>query len=355
MTKILRITFLLLFVVTISSITGCAQLSYYTQAAQGQLGIAVSAKPVDTWLSDPTVAAEVKHKLRRTSEIRRFAVRELGLPDNGSYAKYADIKRPFVMWNVVATPELSLKPLQWCFPVAGCVEYRGFYDKVEASRFAEELRLKGYEVCVSGVPAYSTLGWFDDPILSTFISYPEPEVARILFHELAHQVAYAPGDTQFNEGFATTVETIGVQRWLDLNGDEISRAQYEQHRQRKREFILLLVKYKKQLSALYESSTTDLEKRSKKAQVMSSLLQSYQLTKQERWNGYTGYDHWFNEPVTNAHLALIAIYEDLVPAFQSLYERSGSLPRFYAKVTELSKYDKAKRHKYLAELSLLSD
>jgi predicted aminopeptidase len=287
--------------------------------------------------------------------MRQFAVRELSLPDNGSYAKYANIKRPFVMWNVVATPELSLKPLQWCFPIAGCVEYKGFYDKTKASKFAEELRSKGYEVRVSGVPAYSTLGWFDDPILSTFITYPEPEVARILFHELAHQVAYAPGDTQFNEGFATTVEAIGVQRWLDHNGDETTRAQFEEHRRRKREFVLLLVNYKKQLSAVYESNTTDIEKRSKKAQVMSSLLQSYQLMKREHWNGYTGYDNWFNEPVTNAHLALIAIYEDLVPAFQSLYERSGSLPRFYTKVTELSKYDKAKRHQYLADLLLPSD
>lgn len=345
-------TIRLLIVAFTLGISGCAQVSYYTQAAQGQLRLANSAKPVDTWLSDPAVSAETKHRLQRAVAIRRFAVDELSLPDNGSYSKYADIKRPYVMWNVVATPELSLKPIQWCFPIAGCVEYKGYYNKEAAHQFARELRAMGYEVRVSGVPAYSTLGWFNDPLLSSFITYPEVEVARMLFHELAHQVAYAPGDTQFNEGFATAVETIGVQRWLNFTGDEETRRNYEEYRKRKRDFLLLLANHRNQLRVVYESNISDAEKRVKKTAVMSSLQQTYNQIKQERWNGYAGYDNWFNEPLTNAHLALVALYEDLAPAFQSLYEHSGSLPQFYAEVKVLSKYDKAKRHQALAALPL---
>jgi hypothetical protein len=330
--------------------TGCAQLSYYAQATQGQLGLVASAKPIDQWLADPNVSDQLKQRLTRTQQIRKFAVQELELPDNGSYTKYADLNRPYVVWNVIATPELSMKPVQWCFPIAGCVDYRGYYRKEDAQRFANDLRSQGYEVRVSGVPAYSTLGWFDDPVLSTFIAYPEAEVARMLFHELAHQVAYAPGDTPFNESFATTVESIGVEQWLDKHGNPDSRERYREFRQRKRDFIDLLTQHRLRLEEVFASDITEDEKRDQKALVITSLKQAYHQIRDEKWGGYSGYDQWFNEPITNAHFVLVATYEELVPAFQALHAKSGSMKKFYANVQAMAKQDKARRRERLALL-----
>ena len=330
--------------------TGCAQLSYYAQATQGQLGLVASAKPIDQWLADPNVSDQLKQRLTRTQQIRKFAVQELELPDNGSYTKYADLNRPYVVWNVIATPELSMKPVQWCFPIAGCVDYRGYYRKEDAQRFANDLRSQGYEVRISGVPAYSTLGWFDDPVLSTFIAYPEAEVARMLFHELAHQVAYAPGDTPFNESFATTVESIGVEQWLDKHGNPDSRERYREFRQRKRDFIDLLTQHRLRLEEVFASDISDDEKRNQKALVITSLEQAYHQIKDEKWGGYSGYDQWFNEPITNAHFVLVATYEELVPAFQALHAKSGSLKKFYANVQAMAKQDKVRRREQLARL-----
>ena len=330
--------------------TGCAQLSYYAQATQGQLGLVASAKPIDQWLADPNVSDQLKQRLTRTQQIRKFAVQELDLPDNGSYTKYAELNRPYVVWNVIATPELSMKPVQWCFPIAGCVDYRGYYRKEDAQRFANDLRSQGYEVRVSGVPAYSTLGWFDDPVLSTFIAYPEAEVARMLFHELAHQVAYAPGDTPFNESFATTVESIGVEQWLDKHGNPDSRERYREFRQRKRDFIDLLTQHRLRLEEVFASDITEDEKRNQKALVITSLKQAYHQIRDEKWGGYSGYDQWFNEPITNAHFVLVATYEELVPAFQALHAKSGSLKKFYANVQAKAKQDKARRREQLALL-----
>ena len=330
--------------------TGCAQLSYYAQATQGQLGLVASAKPIDQWLADPNVSDQLKQRLTRTQQIRKFAVQELELPDNGSYTKYADLNRPYVVWNVIATPELSMKPAQWCFPIAGCVDYRGYYRKEDAQRFANDLRSQGYEVRISGVPAYSTLGWFDDPVLSTFIAYPEAEVARMLFHELAHQVAYAPGDTPFNESFATTVESIGVEQWLDKHGNPDSRERYREFRQRKRDFIDLLTQHRLRLEEVFASDISDDEKRNQKALVITSLEQAYHQIRDQKWGGYSGYDQWFNEPITNAHFVLVATYEELVPAFQALHAKSGSLKKFYANVQAMAKQDKVRRREQLARL-----
>ena len=341
--RLLTISFVL-------SSTGCAQLSYYAQATQGQLGLVASAKPIDQWLADPNVSDQLKQRLTRTQQIRKFAVQELDLPDNGSYTRYAELNRPYVVWNVIATPELSMKPVQWCFPIAGCVDYRGYYRKEDAQRFAQELRGQGYEVRVSGVPAYSTLGWFNDPVLSTFIAYPEAEVARMLFHELAHQVAYAPGDTPFNESFATTVESIGVEQWLDKHGNPDSRERYRQFRQRKRDFIDLLTQHRQRLEEVFATDISDDEKRNQKALVITSLKQSYHHIKDEKWGGYSGYDQWFNEPITNAHFVLVATYEELVPAFQALHAKSGSMKKFYADVQAMAKQDKARRRERLALL-----
>ena len=322
---------------------GCAQLGYYAQAMQGQMNLLSSARPIDDWLSDPKVSEDLKLRLARAKDIRAFAGRELALPDNGSYKSYADVKRPYVMWNVVATPELSMRPVQWCFPVAGCVDYRGYYSKQDAQQFAATLKAQGYDVNVSGVPAYSTLGWFNDPVLSTFIDYPEAEVARMVFHELAHQVAYAPGDSPFNESFATMVEGVGVQRWLDVHGEPAMRERYRVYRQRKQDFLDLLTRHRKALEANFGSAASAAEKRERKAQIFDALKQEYLEMKAVHWGGYQGYDRWFNEPMSNAHFALVSTYEDLVPAFQAMYAKAGSFHRFYGQVKALAKLDKEQR------------
>ena len=342
----LRYLVLALLVSSLALFSGCASLGYYAQAAQGQFALLYKAKPINEWLSDSQVNESLKAKLKQVQEIREFAVRELGLPDNASYKNYADLKRPFVVWNVVATPEFSLVPERWCFPVAGCVDYRGYYDKEAAMSFAEDLREKGLDVRVTGVPAYSTLGWFNDPVLSTFIHYPEPEVARLIFHELAHQVAYAAGDSPFNESFATAVEELGLSRWLDARGDDTMRDSYRIYRGRRDDFLALLNRYRLKLEDTYQKPISDHEKRKLKLELMQSIQTDYSVLKQT-WGGYSGYDRWFNEPVSNAHFALIATYNDLVPEFKALMAEQKTLAAFYAAVKTLADSDAYTRHQML--------
>ncbi|WP_220809302.1 aminopeptidase [Noviherbaspirillum aridicola] len=327
---------------------GCSSIGYFVQAAHGQLSLMSEARPIDEWLASPDTEVKLKGKLERVKEIRAFAARELGLPDNGTFTTYADVKRPFVMWNVVATPELSLKPMQWCFPVAGCVKYRGYYSRDDARAYAEELRAQNYDVEISGVPAYSTLGWFSDPVLSTFIGYPDGELARLVFHELAHQVVYVPGDSSFNESFAVAVEQAGVERWLEKHGDDKTRKAYAAYESRKRDFVALLMKHRDALKALYASDLSDDHKRREKAAIFKTLKEEYEVIKQERWNGYAGYDRWFAEPLSNAHLSAIATYNDLVPGFRAMLARQKDLGRFYEAVRTMASLGKDERHRQLA-------
>ena len=325
---------------------GCTQLRYYTQAAQGQYSLWSSARPVDAWLNDPITEPRLKARLQKAQEIRRFAVTELGLPDNGSYKTYAAVQRPFVLWNVVATPELSLQPLQWCFPIAGCVTYRGYYDKDEAQAYADQLRAQHYDVQVGGVPAYSTLGWFDDPLLSTFINYNDAELARMIFHELAHQVVYVPGDSAFNESFAVAVEEAGVQRWLAHDGNAAMQTAYLQYTNRRQDFLILLRKYRAQLAALYAGDAPEADKRVRKALVFAALQDEYQVLKQY-WGGYAGYDRWFEQPLSNAHLASVATYDQFLPAFKKLLEEKKNFRAFYAAVHTMSLLDPSERRRRL--------
>lgn len=336
-----------------ASIGGCAQMGYYMQALQGQYSLLSEAKPIDEWLADPAVSTKLKDRLQKVRDIRRFAAQELRLPDNASYKNYADLKRPFVLWNVVAAEQLSVKPIQWCFPIAGCVNYRGYYSKQEAQAFARQLRDDGYDVQVYGVPAYSTLGWFNDPVLSTFIQYPDAELARLVFHELAHQIVYVKGDSRFNESFAVAVEEAGVERWMQEYGDVRMRDAYAKYDARKHDFLNLLMKYRKELEVEYASDDDKQQKLRRKAEIFQALKDEYQTLK-VTWGGYAGYDRWFAEPLSNAHLAAIATYHDYVPAFRALLKQEKGFRRFYAAVKSLSELDKSDRDRSLARLGMPS-
>ncbi|KQY16886.1 aminopeptidase [Massilia sp. Root133] len=331
-------------------LASCSTLNYYTQAAQGQLELLSDARPIDDWIADPGTSTKLRHRLETARQIRRFAVAEMALPDNNSYKNYAALKRQYVLWNVVATPELSLRPLQWCFPVAGCVNYRGYYDKAAAESYAKELRDAGDDVEVGGVAAYSTLGWFSDPLISTFINYPDGELARMIFHELAHQIVYVQGDSQFNEAFASTVEEVGVERWMERFGNQQMRDAYARYRSRKKDFLGLLMKYRKALEQNYALvDRSDAQKRAVKARLFQDLKDEYQVLK-GNWGGYAGYDRFFEQPLSNAHLASIATYEDFVPAFRALLQREGSFPKFYQAVKKLADMDRSDRHRVLNAL-----
>ena len=342
-------------VVALASVGGCATFAdgptYYWQSMVGHLSLMSRARPIDDVLGDPATDARLKDRLGRVQSIRRFASDELGLPDNESYTRYADLERPFVVWNVFATPELSMKLQQWCFPVAGCVSYRGYYDKDEADRFAARMRELGLDVQVGGVPAYSTLGWFADPVLSTFIQYPEGELARLVFHELAHQVVYVKGDTTFNESFATAVEEVGVERWLAAQGNPDLERAYRAHVERRRAFVSLLRRHRQSLELLYAQPIPDEDKRRGKQAVFEALQADYQELRAS-WGGFAGFDRWFAQPLTNAHLASVGTYTDLLPAFRALLrEQAGDLPMFYRATRELAALPRAERAERLARLA----
>lgn len=340
----------LLFLTVPALLGGCTNLGYYYQSVRGQIDLLQRAQPIKTLITDHDIQAPLKLKLATVLRIREFASRELHLPDNGSYRSYADLERPYVVWNVFATPELSVHPIEWCFPFAGCVDYRGYFSKPEAEAFAAGLRARGYDVFVGGVHAYSTLGWFNDPVLSTFIHFPETEIARVIFHELAHQVAYVRNDSVFNESFAVAVEQEGLRRWLEREGTDKQRAASASTQRRKREFIALVLKYRNRLEALFSSPLSVAQKRQSKARIFRELQEEY-LELKAGWGGFRGYDRWFTQEPNSAHLASVAIYTQLVPAFQALLaEEDGNLPYFYAAVTKLGNLPEGERLAQLQQL-----
>lgn len=331
-------------------VSGCTSLEYYAQAVSGHLEVMWLAVPIEERLHEAGTPVPLREKLERVLAIREFASRELALPDNNSYRRYADLGRPFVVWNVFAAPEFSVTPIQSCFPFAGCVSYRGFYSEEAAQHHAAALAQQGDDVYVGGVSAYSTLGWFADPVLSTFVQYPEPEIARILFHELAHQEVYVKGDTVFNESFAATVEEEGLRRWLEREGTPAQRASYEDSRRRRSEFAALVMKYRAQLDQFYGRPLPAEEKREGKRRLFGKMTEEYASLKAS-WDGFNGFDRLLARGANNAFLASIASYTELVPAFRALLaQRQGDLPAFYQAVRDLAKLEKPERDKRLAGL-----
>ena len=332
-------------------LSGCTNIDYYLQSVSGQLDVWWRERAIEELMDDPAAPAPLKEKLAQVLQIRDFASRELGLPQNRSYRRYADLERPFVVWNVFAAPEFSVTPVQWCFSFAGCVSYRGYFDKAEADRFAADAAAQGHDVFVGGIPAYSTLGWFSDPVLSTFIRYPDAEVARLIFHELAHQVVYVKDDSVFNESFAVAVEQEGVRRWLALHGSAQDKATFERMQQYRAGFTQLVESYRERLDALYRSGLAPAAMRERKAQLFDELRRDYEDMK-AGWGGFGGYDRWVARKPNNAQIASLAIYTQQVPAFQALLQQHGrELAPFYAAVKELAARPREERVARLQQLA----
>lgn len=310
---------------------------YLWQSATGHLSIWWSARPVDEVIADSSIRPALRQRLELAKRLLRFAVEALALPDNGSFTRYAELDRPHVVWNVQAAPELSLEPVRWCFPVAGCVAYRGYYRASEAEAFAAGLRAEGLDVQVAGVSAYSTLGWFADPLLSTFIDQPEPDLAQLIFHELAHQVVWVPGDTRFNESFATAVERIGVERWLAQSAADPSLlADWVARRERRERIVMLLAGAAARLRAVYGESLSDEQKRVRKREVLADLRAGFGVLRAAN-PAFAAWDRWFAQDLGNAHLMSVGLYHDLVPAFLALYRaEGGDLSRFYEAVRAIA-------------------
>ena len=304
------------------SLSACSTLGYYTQMVGGQLDVLGRRQPIPRLLHDDTQSQELKDKLASVLRIRRYASAVLKLPDNGSYTSYVKLERPFAVWNVFAAPEFSLQLEEWCFPIAGCVRYRGYFRESAARDYANGLAAAGFDTSVGGAVAYSTLGWFDDPVFSTLIGFSDARLAGVIFHELAHQQLYIGDDTAFNEGFAMTVELEGVGVWLKSNGNAAEVAEYRLFLGRQEDFIALVMRTREQLQALYGSEATKEEKRREKQRLLAAMRAAYENLRQS-WGGYAGYDPWFADRLNNAKLAAVSTYRDYVPLFRQLFRRNG--------------------------------
>ncbi len=341
---------LLLLAVT-TLLGGCGQLSYYNQAITGQWRLLEAREPVAQLLAEPDLNPLLRRRLRLAHQLRDFASRRLDLSDNGSYRSYVALDRPYVVWNVFAAPEFSVQPYRWCYLVIGCASYRGYYHHAAARREAERMHQRGYDVFVAGIPAYSTLGWFADPLLSSFISWPQGLLAELMFHELAHQKVYVDNDTSFNESFATAVGELGAARWL--HGKPWALKVYRRYKGYQQDFQSLMARGRQQLTALYASGLPPTRMRLRKAQELAALYRDYRRLKRSRWDGFSGYDRWVGEGFNNAKIASLQPYTEFVPAFKALFHRQhNDFRSFYRAVARLAALPKSDRHQRLRELMI---
>lgn len=345
--NIIKLTIIVISAVTVSA---CSSFGYYMDLMSGHSELLDQQKPIKEILANKETKPKLRKLLEKSQNIRDFATKSLHLPDNDSYRLYADLKRRYAIWNVIAAKEFSTEAKKWCFLFVGCLSYRGYFSKEDASRYANELKKEGYDVYLAGAKAYSTLGWFDDPLLNTMMYKSEARRAGIIFHELSHQVVYIENDTAFNEAFATTVEQEGVRRWMGEKGKDEEYQEYLIDKKREAQFNRLLYVTREKLEQLYKTKLNDIEKRREKTMVFSLMQKKYHQLK-ETWNGYSGYDLWMQQGLNNAHLLLIATYHDLVPTFNTMLKNENyDLKRFYKAVAKHGELDKEKRSFKLQEL-----
>ncbi len=329
-------------------LSACGQLTYYAQAAKGQWQIVSRRQNISELLQDPELSTELKRKLQFAQEIRDFAVDNLDLPDNNTFRTYSNLDRRYVVWNVIATPAYDITPKTWCFPVAGCVNYKGFFSEESANLLNGELGEQDYDTYLYGVTAYSTLGWFSDPILNTFININEIALASLIFHELAHQVIYVKDDSEFNEAFATAVEYAGVERWINLKYADETLAKYQQQRKYNNAITEMVLIHRAKLAGLYVNSSAS-ELPVLKSKTFADMKQSYANFRQQG-KGTPFYDWWFSLDLNNAHLSAIATYHRLVPAFLTIFDQSETFSTFYNAVQDQARLPKTDRDKWLVSL-----
>lgn len=343
----------LLLLAACALLPGCGTL-YVMQAASGEWRVLRARVPIDEVIADSRTPPELRRRLEEVRQARAFAVSDLGLPSNRSYTTYADIGRPYVVWNVVATPEFSVQPEHWCFPVAGCVAYRGYFSELRARDFAYRLEQRGSDVVVEGVPAYSTLGRFADPVLSSMLRYGEDDLVATIFHELAHQLLYVRNDSGFNEAFAITVEDVGLERWLKARGAADRFREFRAEEARNAALIAVLTRARSALAALYASGRTPGEMRTGKARILATLAADIRARERSDRVRYPVYDEWIMTGLNNAQLASVATYYECVPGFRRLLgAEGGDLPRFYAAVRRLARESRAERHARLCDSDAL--
>ncbi len=331
-------------------LNGCTSVSYYSQLASGQWQLLRAREPVEKVIADPSRDASLRAHLAQSQKARVFASEHLHLPDNQSYRLYADIGRPFVVWNVFATAEFSLTPQNHCFPIAGCVAYRGYYNQSAARGEAAIQRLQGMDVSIGGVEAYSTLGWFNDPILNSMMGWGDERLATLIFHELAHQRFYVKDDTEFNESFATFVEQEGTRQWRAFRG---LPADNDSKFKQRDQFIELVLDIRSRLETLYAQPLPVEQMRESKAAAFEQFRRDYRLMRDSQWAGDKRYDAWVNAPLNNARLLPFGLYDQWVPAFAALFRQvGGDWVRFYAEVERLGELPGTERK---AALKILAD
>jgi predicted aminopeptidase len=293
-------------------------------------------QPIERLIEDPTTPVDLRTQLQLVLELRAFAQSELMLPVEGQYSHYVNLERDHVVWNVFAAPELSLEPKTWCYPFAGCSAYRGYFSQQKAREYAVALADQGYDTYVGGVAAYSTLGWLNDPVLNTFVYWEESQLADLIFHELAHQLLYVPGDTLFNESFATTVAMEGVQRWMQKRNNTQQYGKYLEGRAQQEDFIHMLGRYRERLVRVYQAPSGDDEKRRRKEEQIGLLREDY-TSLQQQWGDAQAYSAWMAAPINNAKLNSVALYFELVPALERLLAKENyQLPDFYERCVQLA-------------------
>jgi predicted aminopeptidase len=345
MTKHISKIFLILLIAV--TCLQCRSLPYYDQAINGQMEILRKQEPISDLVDKPQTPASLRKKFEFIQKVRDYAAKELHLPVNDHYLSYVALGRPYVVWNVFAAPEFSLIPKTWCFPVVGCVTYRGYFAEQDARRFGDSLKQEGYDIFIGGAIAYSTLGWFDDPVLSTFISLSEPDIAALIFHELAHGLLYIQDDTAFNESFATAVEQEGLRRWQISANDPKGYQKWLRKHQCRQKFTNLVSKYRTRLEALYQADLPLNAKQKQKAGVFNQMKTEFRDLRSGD-GGMAAYDGWFNNPLNNAQLISVSTYHDWVPAFSGmLAECGGNLEKFYQKCRQLAKKKAAERNRIL--------
>lgn len=336
----------------ILNLSGCETTGYYSQAVSGHFSLLYQRRTIEKYLDASSTPSELKGQLEKVMAMRKFAEQQLGLPVKSQYRHYVELDRRHVVWNVFAAPELSMQPLSWCYPVAGCTTYRGYFKQQNAIEYANKLAKQGYDVYVAGVSAYSTLGWFKDPVLSTYINRSEPQLANLLFHELAHQLLYIKDDTAFNESFATLVALEGVKRWLNTQQQSSAYRTFLQDQEKENAFVELISNYREKLEQLYLRRISPDEKKQRKKVLILKLKEAHEQLK-ERWGGNSDYQKWFDQPLNNAQLNTVTTYFDWVPALEyKLKTLDGDMQRFYDSCRELAGFTASKRKEHLKRLTV---